>query len=134
MGLENVFMAKLSNCDVLLDIESIELVSGGNQCFEILFVTKNNEKHKMVFDAVWDMRCSIENASIERFCQFRECLPNGLLDNSIYIIEDSEYVKYFEKQVSGTRCVGNLKHYILYDRVDTVLDILTTEEPRLTRI
>ena len=117
-------MEKLKNCDIIIDIEIIENISGGDQAFEIVFVTKEKEKYKIVFDFVWDMRYSIENASIERFCEFRKCLPDGIIDNGIYIVEESEYIKYFEHQVSGTRPVDELKHYILCDRVDTTLDIL----------
>jgi len=126
-------MERLTNCDIIIDIDLIEFISGGNEFFEVTFLTKEKEKHKIVFDSVWDMRYSIENASIDRFSEFRKCLPEGLVDNSIYTVENSKYIAYFEHQVSGTRSIDNLKHYILYDTVDTTLDVLTVEKPTLVK-
>ena len=127
-------MEILKNCNLIIYIELIELISGGNQKFEILLLTKNKEKYKLVFDFVWDMRYSIENASIERFCRFREHLPEGIIDNGIYIVENSEYIKYFEKQVDGTMPIAELKHYIISDNIDTTFDVLTTKDPTLVRV
>lgn len=127
-------MQRLRNCDIILDIELIELVSGGNEYFEVVFSTKDGSKYKFIFDFVWDMRYSIENASIARFCQFRKCLPEELVHNSVYMVEDSDYIKYFEEQVDGTRPVDELKHYVLLDSVDTTLDVLTLKEPKLIQM
>ena len=126
-------MESLKNCDMIIHIELIELISGGNQKFEVLFLTKNKEKYKLVFDFVWDMRYSIENASIERFCRFRERLPEGIIDNGVYMVEDSEYIKYFEKQVDETISIDEINHYIISDSIDTTLDVLTTKEPTLVK-
>lgn len=117
-------MEKLTNCNLILDIEIIESVSGGNQSFEVVFFTTDKEKYKLIFELVWDMRYSVENASIERFCEFRKHLPDGIIDNGIYVVENSDYIKYFQYQVSETLPVDELKHYILCDRVDTTLDVL----------
>ena len=57
-----------------------------------------------------------------------------VIDNGVYIVEDSEYIKYFEHQVSGTMPTDELKHYIISDNIDTTLDILTTKEPTLSKI
>jgi len=124
-------MQRLKNCDITLDIELITLISGGNQKFEILFLAKDKETYKLIFDFVWDMRYSIENASIDRFCEFRKCLPEGLIDNSIFKVENSEYVQYFEQQTSGTRPIDALEHYIISDGIDTTIDILAVEAPSL---
>jgi hypothetical protein len=80
------------------------------------------------------MRYSIENASIDRFCEFRKCLPEGIIENGIYIVENSEYIKYFENQVSGTRPVDELKHYIFCDNIDTILDVLTEKKPTFVEL
>ena len=126
-------MQNLKNCNFTLDIELIELISGGNQEFEIIFSTKNKEKYKIIFDFVYDMRFSIENASIDRFYEFRKCLPEGLIENGIYIVENSEpeYFSYFEHQVYRTYPVDELKHYILSDNIYTTVDILTDKMPTL---
>ena len=127
-------METLKNCDIFLDIEIIENITGGNEYFEVFFIATDKEKYKLVFDFVWDLRYSIENASIDRFCQIRKCLPPDLVDNSIFTIENSKYIKYFEEQTSGTRHIEGLKHYILYDSVDTTLDVLAAIAPVLVKL
>jgi hypothetical protein len=127
-------MERLINCNFIIDIELIENISGANQYFEILFTTEDKTKFKIIYKCVWDMRYSIENASIERFCQFRKYLTDGLIDNSAYVVENSEYIKYFEHQVSGTLPVNKLKHYIFSDSVDTTIDILSFEEPEIIKV
>jgi len=127
-------METLRNFDITIDINIINTISGGNQEFEIKFTGKDKEQYKLTFERVWDMRYSIENASIMRFCEFRMHLPEGIVDNSIYVVEDSEYIKYFEYQVAHTRPVDDLIHYNVSDEVDTTLDILAIGKPKLEKI
>jgi hypothetical protein len=122
-------MESLLNCEIIIDIDVIENISGANQNFEIIFLTKDKARKKIILKLVWDMRYSIENASIDRFCEFRKRLPKGIIDNGVYIVKDSEYIKYFEHQISGTYPTDGLKHYIFIDNTDTILDILTLEKP-----
>ena len=124
-------MEKLVNCNIIIKIELIELISGGNQEFEVLFSTKDKEKYKITFNSVWDMRYSIENGYIDRFSKFSR---NAKQESSVLMVENSEYIKYFEKQVSGTRPINNLKNYILSDTVDTVIEILTVSEPKFVKV
>ncbi|WP_027621741.1 hypothetical protein [Acetivibrio clariflavus] len=127
-------MEKLKNYSIVIDIEEIELISGANREFEVLLMTKDKKKYKIVFDYVLNMRYSIENASIDRFCNFRKNISENLIDNSFFIVENSEYIKYFKNQVSGTIPADNITHYILFDKVDTVIDVLTEKEPILLSI
>ena len=127
-------MEKLTNCEIVINIELIELIIGGNERFEILFTTKSDEKYRFIFDFVWDMRYSIENASLNRFYHFRECLNEGFKNNGVYVVEDSEYIRYFENQVSGTRPVSDLVHYIICDEIDTVIDVLANKAPILVKL
>ena len=122
-------MEKLKNCEIIMEIDMIEYISGANQHFEVIFLTKDKTKYKIILKWVWDMRYSVENASIERWSCFRTCLPEGLIHNSIYLVEDSDYIKYFEHQISGTYPTDKLKHYIFSDNVDTTLDVLMLEKP-----
>ena len=124
-------METITNWGDTVDIEIIENISGANQYFEIMFSSHDKKKYKFILKDVWDMRYSIENASIDRFCEFRKRLPDGIADNGVYVVKNSEYIKYFEHQVSGTRPVDELKHYIIVDVIDTVIDILTPEKPIL---
>ena len=124
-------MEKLENCNIVIDIESIDKVSGGNQFYEIFFVSSQRIKYKLIFDFVWDLRCSIENAYLERASKF---CHNEKEKSSVLIVKDSDYVKYFEEQVSGTRPINEIKNYILFDSVDTVIEVLTSKEPVLMKI
>lgn len=127
-------MEQLVNCELILDIALIENISGGNQKFDIFFISKNSKRYKLSFTKVWDMRYSIENGYIERFCRFRENLPDGIIDNGIYIVEDSDYTKYFEKQVLGSRPTKDIVDYLLYDEIDTTIEILTLDSPKISEI
>lgn len=124
-------MEKLINCEIITDIELIEMISGANEHFEITFLTKDKFKYRIIFASVWDMRYSIENGYIDRGS---EMLHEEKEKSSVLLVENSEYVKYFEKQVSGTRPVDALKDFILFDAVDTVVEILTIEKPTLIKV
>lgn len=124
-------METLINCNLILNIEMIENISGGNQYYEILITTEDKSKYKLVFDYVWDFRYSIENGYIDRFTKFhREAKEKS----SILLVENSEYIRYFEKQVSGTLPTEDIKNYILSDSVDTVIEVLTLKEPMLVKL
>ena len=73
------------------------------------------------FDDVWDFRYAIENAFIDRCYNMRR-QKVWTEDNSIYIVKNSEYIKYFENQVSGTRQIDELKHFLIFDTLDTGLE------------
>lgn len=116
------------NCNIVVDIEIIDKILIGNQVCEIFFTSKKQRKYKIVFNAVWDFRYAIENAYIDRsskFCHEEEKKSN------IFLIRNSDYVKYFKSQISGTRPVDKLKDYIVFDHVDTVIEILTVEVPEI---
>lgn len=124
-------MEILINCDVVVDIESIDKISGGNQLYEVFFTSTDKTKYKIIFDFVWDFRCAIENSYIDRASKFRH---NEKKKSSILLIQNSSYIKYFEQQVSGTRSISELKDYILFDSLDTIIEILTLKEPVLMKI
>jgi hypothetical protein len=127
-------MERLANCEIIMDIDMIEDISGANTYFEVIFSTRDKEKYKFILEQVCDMRYSIENASIVRWADFRTRLPDGIIDNGVYIVEDSEYIKYFEYQIMHTYPTDDLKHYIFSDNVDTTLDVLTLKKPVLVKL
>ena len=124
-------MESLVNCNIIIDIESIYEIVGGNQLYEVFFTATNHSKYKIVFDFVWDFRCAIENAYIDRSSKF---IHNEKEKSSLLLIQNSNYVKYFEEQVSGTRPINELKNYILFDCVDTIIELLTLKEPMLIKV
>ena len=122
---------KLINCNIIIENELIDKIVGGNQFYEIYFTTTNKEKYKISFDCVWDIRIAIENAYIQRNFEFQ----NGTQKkSSVLIVQNSKTIQDFEKQVSGTRTITNLKNYIIFDKVDTIIEVLTVEEPVLKQI
>lgn len=110
-------MEKLVNCQFCIEIASITGICGGNQCYEVLFVDNNDLKYKLTFDYVWDIRCSIENAYIMRSTKF---IHDEEKPSSILLVQNSDYLKYFEEQASGTRPTNTLKNYILFDKIDNI--------------
>jgi len=117
-------MERLTNCEFIIDILEIENISSTSQCFEIIFSTTDRKKYKFVFERVWDMRYSLETTNVDRFYEFYKNLPEGHVKSCIYIVENSEYIKYFDSQVYGIYPTDELTHYIIGDQTDTLLDIL----------
>lgn len=124
-------MELLVNCDIVVDIESIDNISGANQEYTIYFTSSNKTKYKLVFDFVWELRCAIENAYIERSTQFKHAEVER---SSVLVVQNSEYIKYFAKQASGTRPLDAIKNYIIFDSIDTIIEVLTIKEPMLIKI
>ena len=80
-------MEKLENCNIVIDIESIDRISGGNQTYEVFFISKENIKYKIIFDFVWDIRCSIESAYIDCSSKFYH---NERQKSGVLLIKDSD--------------------------------------------
>ena len=116
---------------VKIQIELIDYFVGGNQELKVFFTDKEKNKWMLYFNLVWDFRYAIENAFIDRCYRMRQYKGAWTEESSIYIVEDSEYISYFENQVSGTRPKDELKHFLIFDEIDTGLEILTTKEPVL---
>jgi len=102
----------------------IENISGANRDFEIIFSTTDKEVYKFIFTHVWDIRCSIENASLNRFYQFRKNMPDETIESCVFVVEDSDYIKHFGSEAFGTLPAEDLTHYIIWDHTDTIIDIL----------
>ena len=111
-------------------IELIDQFEGGNQELNICFTDDKKKKWVLHFDSVWDFRYAVENAFIDRSYQLEKneaCEGHSCM----YIVQDSEYIEYFHNQVSGSIPTDELKHFVLFDRIDTGIDILTLKEPVL---
>ena len=124
-------METLVNCNIITEIESIDNVSGGNQEYEVYFTSSDKEKYKLVFDYVWEFRCAIENAYIDRASKFNHA---EIQKSSVLLVQNSQYIKYFGKQVSGTRPLDAIRDYIIFDSIDTIIEVLTVKEPMIIKI
>ena len=124
-------METLVNCNVVTDIELIKEIVVKDQTCEITFSTVELVEYKLVFDSIWDCRYAIENAYIDRTSKF---LHNEQKASSVLLVKNSEYIKYFDKQVCSTRPTCELKDYIIFDKVDTVVEVLALSEPKIIKI
>ncbi|MFD2131022.1 hypothetical protein ACFSKI_07215 [Pseudogracilibacillus auburnensis] len=125
-------MEKVISYDELnLDIELIEEIKGSNREFEIYFSNSVNNKFKLQFNNVFDIRYSVENGFIDRVSK----MPVDILrNNRIFMLKNSSYFNNFTYQISGTIPTDNIKHFLLFDRVDTGIELLTTSDPILTKL
>jgi predicted cupin superfamily sugar epimerase len=110
-----------------VDIEFIAHFIGGNQELTVIFEDADKERGELYFEFVWDFRYANENAFIGRNYDRSEI-------SSIYLVENSKYIKYFEQQVSSTLPVEDLKHFLIFDKIDTGLEVLTSAEPILRKV
>ena len=148
-------MEYLANCSIIMDIDCIDSITGGYgyDCgykysdnrgggrteFEMLISNKGEEtgkdkRYKLIFGNVWDMRYSTEFANVGRHSRYSEARPKELIDSNICIVENSEYIKFFETQAGWALEINGLKHYIVFDNTDSAFDILTKKEPQLVEL
>jgi hypothetical protein len=113
-----------------IDIESIEQIVYGCQECEVRIIDSNKRTGRIVFDHVYDLRCSIEDGFLLRF----DSIPVDILrNNSIHVVNNSEYIAYFDRQAVGVVPVSEMgfRHYVIFDALDTGIEILATCEPTL---
>ena len=124
-------MEILTHCNINIKISYIEKIVARNQRCEIYFRDIDDIDYLLEFDFVWDFRSCIENALIERCSKF---IHEERIDSDVLIVKKSEYIEYFATQVSGTRPLDNLNEYLIFDSVDTVVEVLTNREPILIKL
>ena len=111
-----------------LDIYEITSYIGSIMRASINFTTENKSKHTLFFEGVLSLKYTTENGFINRFHN----VPGEVLwNNSIFVVEDSEYLKDFKYEVSGTIPIDDVRHFIIFDTIDTGIEILTTHDPIL---
>ena len=147
-------MEYLVNCNIIMDIDCIDSIiggygydcgykytdnRGGGTQFEMLISNKDKEggsdkRYKLIFGNVWDMRYSTEFANVNRLFDAPEARSKELVDSRVLIVENSEYIKFFDTETVGVIGTDRLKHYHVFDRFDSVFDILAFEEPQLVEL
>jgi len=111
-----------------IDIYEITSYVGSITRATINFTTEDKSQHTLFFENVLSLKYTTENGFINRFYN----VPSGVLgSNSIYIVKDSEYLKNFEYEVSGTIPTDDVRHFLVLDSIDTGIEILTTHDPIL---
>jgi hypothetical protein len=102
----------------------------GREC-AIFFSDKKERKYALRF-RFFDFRYAIENAFLGRPANWEATDSDRM--THIYAAEDSGYIKYFEEQCGKTFPVDGIRHLLLFDRIDTGIEILTDSDPVLTEI
>jgi len=108
-------------------IELIESFTGGNMKCVICFLGEDKNEYTLSFDDVYDFRYAIETAFIGRDANTTSESSQNF--NSIYIVEESEYIKKFKHDTCECISTENMKHFIIFDSIDTGIEILTIKEP-----
>jgi hypothetical protein len=121
---------------ITIDIELIERVTGGNRQFEVLFATRKDIHHyptwyTLAFGHVLEFRYVIEEGFINRSYEFSSPSP---WSSSIALVGNSTLTESFLKNVPWYGTSKEVMHYILFDRTDTVIELLTFEKPILTKV
>jgi hypothetical protein len=113
-------------------IRHIYRFSGEGQECTVFFYDKTKRKYALHFDFVFDARYAIEDAFCSRVAR-RPWTDLGT-STGIYIVEDSDYLKYFEEQNCGVYQVNSFQHFILFDTIDTGIEVLTKGLPVLSEL
>lgn len=117
---------QLNNCEIEINISEIESITYSDQELKICFLSKENKKFTLLFDYVLSFRCSVEDGCIKRFSEFNKIAEN---ESSVLKVEESKHVEWFKEQSFGVRSCEKIEEYIVYDNVDTVLEVITTQPP-----
>ena len=111
-----------------IDVYEITSYVGSIAIASINFTAKDKSKHTLFFENVLSLKYTTENGFINRLYN----VPREVLrSNRIFVVEDSEYLKDFEYEVSGTIPIDDVRHFIIFDTIDTGIEILTTHKPIL---
>jgi hypothetical protein len=115
-----------------IQIEHIYRFAGGDRECVIFFSDKTKRKYSLYFDLIVDFRYAIENAFLGREANWTEPKPEKRV--SIFVVENSDYLKYFECQTGGTFPADGIRHFILFDSIDTGIEVLAEGDPVLTEL
>lgn len=105
--------------------------------FNVTFETENDnglsakEYYKLVFTHVISIEKSIMDINRLRFSTLT---VEQELKSNICLIEGSERIKNLDEYFIDIYKPNNLKHYLIVDSSDTVLDVLAYEQPVVKKI
>jgi len=123
---------------IQLRIHYIENFSGGNGECTVTFKDTQGKRFELYFHSICDFRYAIENAFIVRDYEIKWAAPFYLTNNervNMWTVENSKYKEYYEYQVRYTDPdIHKIIHFVLFDEVDTGIEILAYNEPVLREI
>lgn len=88
----------------------------------------DSTKRKIIFRNIYSYKYSNESGIIDRL----SAIPIEILKkNRIFQVDDSNFAKDYEFQASGTRPMKEVRHFVIMDAVDTVIEILSVGDPEI---
>jgi hypothetical protein len=113
-------------------IEHIYRFTGGDQECTIFYLDKKKRKYALYFDCIIDFRYTVEDAFCNRSAQEPWTAPSE--GASVLTVEDSDYLKFFEDQSAGIFPTDGIRHFIIFDDIDTAIELLAEGDPVLTEL
>ena len=100
---------------------------------KIYFDDFENNKYELHFPIVYDFRQCVEVAFIARKFEFYE---DSNIKFALYRVENSEMIKKFISDSDGAygQNAGDFHHYIIFDSIDTHIEIISTKVPQILKI
>ncbi len=99
----------------------------------VYFEDWETNKYEIHFPVAFDFRQSIEAAFLGR--KFDLC-SNRETHSSLFLVENSDWIEKFIKLSDGIYGddSSSYMHFLLFDSVDTYIEIITTDNPSLAKI
>lgn len=123
-------MEKTVNCNIIIFIMEIINITGRDDYYEVLVVTKEDEYFKLIFNKVVMAHFTVECGFIDRGYYLQRCEESV---SSVLRIENSKTIEQLEKRSKGTYSLDGLKEFLLIDEANTVIEILSYDEPKLIK-
>lgn len=94
----------------------------------VIGVKKGSIEKNVIFEDIYAYKYSNESGIIDRVSK----VPVEILrKNKVFLVEESDYLKEYEFQSSGTRPMEEVRHFVLLDGIDTVVEVLAMSEPKI---
>ncbi|WP_305133670.1 hypothetical protein [uncultured Clostridium sp.] len=126
-------MEKLIDLLNLPEIKTITSTKVLQREAKIYFTDFENNNYEIYFPIIFDFRQCVEAAFISR--NFNTKFSDEI-KFSIYLVENSDWVNNFIKSSDGVygENINDFKHYILFESIDTRIEVITTCSFEITKL
>ena len=126
-------MEKLIDLLNLPEIKTITSTKVLQREAKIYFTDFENNNYEIYFTSIFDFRQCVEAAFISR--NFNTKFSDEI-KFSIYLVENSDWVNNFIKSSDGVygENINDFKHYILFESIDTRIEVITTCSFEITKL
>lgn len=124
-------MEKTVNCNIITLIKEVIGITNRDHCCEILAITAENEKIKLIFHRVVMTHVTGECGFIDRGLHLQRCEKSV---SSVVQLENSKLIKQLEQQSRGAYSAEELKEFLVIDEDDAVIEVIAYDNPELMKI